>query len=321
MLKDIPLERTKAFNLPQLCDFITTNFEFYYKQRILDILLKRATKTVISRYLPDEKDVTAEDIVQLNELEYKVKSQSDKNIAYIVDLLNFKCTCPQGFTGKHCKHQAAVVKKFNIHSVFNTLSLKVKCHLYQIATGKQAGEQLFSPIENILMEEKTNEDVHLDPVSSDINFAVSIDKVDDIITYENHDIAEIKEKWKQHSEKIMGYLDRSPSIFYPAIKAYLSNCDKHGNSEQSLLSGLHTAFKYKGVVCKRKRQQATRNRGKNITIQPTSVGRRKTIMGGKKAMCSGRKSHQMKKTVRKAPHSLAACVENNVGLGGNKSKK
>lgn len=99
LLKDIPLERTKAFNLPQLCDFITTNFESYYKQRILDVLLNRVSKTVLSRYLPEVKDVPDEDVIQLNDFEYAVKSQSDINITYIVDLLIFSCTCPQGFTG------------------------------------------------------------------------------------------------------------------------------------------------------------------------------------------------------------------------------
>lgn len=49
LLKDIPLERTKAFNLPQLADFIVTSFEMYYKERILDLLLKRESKTVYNR--------------------------------------------------------------------------------------------------------------------------------------------------------------------------------------------------------------------------------------------------------------------------------
>lgn len=54
LLKDIPLERTKAFNLTQLADFICTGFERYYQQRILDIVLNRESKAVELRYLPKE---------------------------------------------------------------------------------------------------------------------------------------------------------------------------------------------------------------------------------------------------------------------------
>lgn len=40
--------------------------------------------------MPDEMDVIAEDIVELNDFDYEVKSQSDRNVIYFVDLLMFK---------------------------------------------------------------------------------------------------------------------------------------------------------------------------------------------------------------------------------------
>lgn len=43
LLKDIALDRTKAFNLTQLVDFIIKNFESYYKQRLLDLIMNRNT--------------------------------------------------------------------------------------------------------------------------------------------------------------------------------------------------------------------------------------------------------------------------------------
>lgn len=55
LLKDIPLERTKAFN-SQLCDFIITGFEEYFTQRILDLIFNRVSKQVRDRYLIDTND-------------------------------------------------------------------------------------------------------------------------------------------------------------------------------------------------------------------------------------------------------------------------
>lgn len=172
------------------------------------------------------------------------------------------------------------------------------------------------------MDQKTNKDVNTDPQKINLDVHIDGDKnyIADIITYKNYDIAEIKEKWKQHSVKIMEHLEQKQSIFCRVIKAYLSNCDKYANSKQTLLSALHKAFKYRGEVCKRKRPQANRESRKHISVQPTTTVRRNTAMGEKIAICSGSKSNQLK-IARKAPHSLAACVENNVSLEGNKSKK
>lgn len=134
------------------------------------------------------------------------------------------------------------------------------------------------------------------------------------------EIAELKDKWISYSNDIVSKLEQDPQQFYPAIQTSLNNVDKYAHTTTALLSGMHTAFKYKGISSKNRTSAiATRRKGNKIPIQPTSVARRK--MGGKNTF-SERKSfrHSGKKI---AAHSLKICVEKNVnlGLGGNKFRK
>lgn len=66
LFKDIPLERTKAVQLNQLTDFVITNFETYYKQRLLDVVLNRERKNTLKRLCPDEKNVSLDKIERLS---------------------------------------------------------------------------------------------------------------------------------------------------------------------------------------------------------------------------------------------------------------
>lgn len=145
LLKDIPLEKTKAFNLPQLADFICTSFESYYTQRILDIIFKRVCKVVQERYMPKETKIEA-NIKDLGDQQYLVHSFLDPEVIYSVDMIICKCTCPVGFNGKHCKHQAAVISKFNILFTINTISQQNKLSLFQLATETRANQTMFLPL-------------------------------------------------------------------------------------------------------------------------------------------------------------------------------
>lgn len=51
--KDISLERTKVYNLTELVDFIVRNFDSYYKQRLLDLVLNKI-KSAITNLAPIE---------------------------------------------------------------------------------------------------------------------------------------------------------------------------------------------------------------------------------------------------------------------------
>lgn len=81
LFKDIPLERTKAYNLVQLVDFIVVSFCMYYKQRLLDFVLNKIN---VKRYAPDEKDVDLKNITETGHLQYTVLSSDKKELYFIV---------------------------------------------------------------------------------------------------------------------------------------------------------------------------------------------------------------------------------------------
>lgn len=139
LFKDIPLQRTKAYSVTQLTDFIITSFCSYYRQRILDVIMEKIDKTKLRKLLPDCKDVDKNSIICVpGALQYYVKSTSQSDTSYFVDMNIGVCSCFVGSSGKICKHQAAVIETFNIENACNTLTVNIKELLYKIATGTNA---------------------------------------------------------------------------------------------------------------------------------------------------------------------------------------
>ncbi|KAK5650363.1 hypothetical protein RI129_001392 [Pyrocoelia pectoralis] len=183
LFKDITLERTKAFNLCQLADFVTTSFEFYIKQRILDVILDRLKKQKSKRYEIDEKDVTASQVVDMG-----------------------------SNTGKICKHQAAIIKLFYIDSAVNVLSNETKRKLYFIATGKEANENLLElllvgNVKSIYNAAKTENERPPDHVCYEIYNQINSDPPVQLGIPSDQEVLEVKEKWKVFSEIILKNLD------------------------------------------------------------------------------------------------------------------
>ena len=324
LLKDIPLERTKAFNVTQLADFIVTSFESYYKQRILDLIFGRESKVVTSRYLKNYDTNCKVMSTNLDKMEFNAQSEKNNKIIYKVDMICCKCTCPVGFNGKYCKHQAVVIKNYNILTVTNNLCTNAKLKLYEIATGKNAPERIFFPLQDAEMAEPTLECplplTASKPSENQIaseNEKIPINKEVCLPSENENEI--LRSRWLTYSNNILTKLEQDPQQFYPAVKAHLDNVEKYAQTTSSLISGMYTSFKYKGISSKNRNSAAgTRRKGNKISVQLTSAARRK--MGGKKTF-SGRKSVKNNKKKKVAAHCLKTCIKKNVGLGGNKSKK
>ncbi|KAK1887062.1 Transposase, partial [Dissostichus eleginoides] len=83
VLKDKILQRTKAFNLPQLFDLLTSRLETYYEARIVDVALGRWESFQRAKFLP-----------KMATLQHRI----------------FSRLRTRRQTGAPCKHQAAVMK-------------------------------------------------------------------------------------------------------------------------------------------------------------------------------------------------------------------
>ena len=69
---------------------------------------------------------------------YQVKSQSDHTLCYNVDMAVGVCSCHEGKTGGACKHQAAIVRWFQVPSSnFLPSSAAEKAVFLKIATGRK----------------------------------------------------------------------------------------------------------------------------------------------------------------------------------------
>ena len=62
VLKDRILERTKAFNIPQLADFVSNRLQSYYGRRILDIANGRIDNVLTSRSMLKNRNIPKSDI-------------------------------------------------------------------------------------------------------------------------------------------------------------------------------------------------------------------------------------------------------------------
>lgn len=65
VLKDKILQRTKAFNLPQLFNLFVTRLEMYYEARVTDVALGHWEAFHRSRFLATESNIKTSDISQV----------------------------------------------------------------------------------------------------------------------------------------------------------------------------------------------------------------------------------------------------------------
>lgn len=336
IFKDIPLERTKAYNLSQLADFISSDFESYYKQRLLDVCFNKVNKNTISRLCPNAKDVSFSQVKHFKDMEYCVLTENNIHEKYFVDLSIGVCSCPIGFSGKICKHQSCIILNIEIENVINVLTTKNRWLYFKIATGSEPPEELLAPLiinkdvphsNKLVHQPSTSQALNND--SQNINTDNSEAMVGGIdISTDSDDVTTIESEWaafmSTFNEKVINGLKDDPVGFTPAIRSCITSFHKNVNSSSSLVSSLYTLFKphmnQRSTINKRILTKTTR-KGKKIGVQPTSIARRKTLINGRRKLLAGRHTDSLVKKKRKAVHSLSKCVESNISLGDNKFVK
>lgn len=135
-LKDIILQRVKAFNIVQLFDFLTTRLDDYLESRIASLLNGR-NPNVSLKYRPVAGEKLDDlEVRKVSETIYSVKNKKTKG-DYLVDMELDLCTCFKGKNGGQCKHQYIVAKEFNIptQQFLEFLDESQKMALHKIMTG------------------------------------------------------------------------------------------------------------------------------------------------------------------------------------------
>ncbi|XP_033647307.1 uncharacterized protein LOC117306861 [Asterias rubens] len=119
VFKDKILYKLKNYTLSQAVEFILGRFDVVYKRRLIEVINKKVTCLLNSKYVPLGRDLDCKAIAQVDSSHYTVPSLSDQQ-DHLVNTDIGTCTCPLGMKGGPCKHQHAVIKKFKLSGYLGT---------------------------------------------------------------------------------------------------------------------------------------------------------------------------------------------------------
>ncbi|KAJ8337870.1 hypothetical protein SKAU_G00368360, partial [Synaphobranchus kaupii] len=321
VLKDKILQRTKAFNLPQLFHLFTSRLESYYEARVTDVALGRWEAFQQSRFLATESNIEPSDICQVGERKFEVKA-STSGQTYAVDMELELCTCPVGHTGAPCKHQAAVVKNYKVHSNnFLPTTPEMRAELLKI-TGASVSLDFLQPLRqsqlkpgtlapempqwNQVADHQLDQEVEFPqlaspsvcssvspsslhppptPPSSEGSLPLQLGvPIDSEGAIPSDSPALVREMLRS-----LGDLADN-TTFSPALTAMAKQFEKMKNNPARLVSAFYSFGKGVTPVSKRAAalRRAARRPGPIIGCQPTAVARRATINGSKRRLMAGR---------------------------------
>lgn len=110
VLKNHILQRTKAFIIQQLLDFIVSRMESYYQRGCFNIANNRLNLVKHFRCLLHGS--VHPDIIQcVSEREFDVKSATDVSTVHRANKSLGFCSCPVGSTGGPCNHHGGIILK------------------------------------------------------------------------------------------------------------------------------------------------------------------------------------------------------------------
>ena len=338
VMKDKVLQRTKAFNVHQLVDFIVTRLDTHYQRRLVDAANNRLEANRTSRFFP-KTAVDCKSIRQVNPDLYEVPSATVPDVVYLVDMAVGCCGCHKGNTGGPCKHQAAVMQTFNVAS-WNFLPVTdpdMRRTFYIVATGDtNPNSNWFASltgaadaVSNTVLQSQQSDDYSEGLVA--VANEVMQQQPDQLCLSAD---AELIAALRASFTKIENLYRLDPATYDAAVRSFCHQTSMA--SDSALQSALHCFGKYCGAApaLNTKRKLVAL---KSIGVQPTAVARRKMPVGGRKRCYLGRpprsafsaehgysvrvgdRRHVMLK--RRAPHNLAAAVAVAEKLGATHSEK
>jgi len=135
VLKDKVFDRTRAYSVPQLFQFVTESLDSYFASTILTRISGRNHR---SRYQQSTSNATQQFEISTGvDGLYTVFNPSSGN-TYSAHLAIGICSCPVGLTGGPCKHQHAVSVRYNLEGRNSIpVTAETKLQLHWVATGSR----------------------------------------------------------------------------------------------------------------------------------------------------------------------------------------
>ncbi|XP_025099422.1 uncharacterized protein LOC112567089 [Pomacea canaliculata] len=216
ILKDQVLMRTKAFNPQQLVDFLCHDLEAYYGRKCIDIANGQLQEHIAYDFITQ--------VGGSKEMQFDVRSMRDPNVVYRVDMTVGFCTCRNGNTGGPCKHQANVIRKFQIRSwnfipENNPEMRQIICY---IGTGQYHASSWFDNLKS----DNRSADTKLGEFENAIHNEGSVSPKPEAQKSETYNIVSLSQGLKRLFDDWNNKLIQDPQSYAKGIDALLKNAKK-----------------------------------------------------------------------------------------------
>lgn len=303
ILKDKILNRTKAFSIVQLFDFLTSKYESYYKRKIIDVINNRYEGYTRSRFFMPTSKLSGLICEKLSHDFYKVVGSNKTQ--YFVNTSIEMCTCFAGFQGSICKHQVIVFQQFGLTSQnLMPISSSTKNILHKVATGEDCSIKnwyLNLHSRDINIQANTDqqsailENITFDTENSTIDHGSEINNISSpefgegskISVNQENRVLELHLKIDKMASSLKTHLSQNPDIFTKPLNEFIRSNERL-KTETSVVSALHTFGKYNGAAAALSSRKKSLKGGSNIGVQPTALARRKSSVGGRRCAQTGR---------------------------------
>ena len=329
ILKDKIFERTRAFNIVQMTDFLVHRLSRYYEMKLLDAAHNRLLS--LSKFLKFSPRANESIVQHPNETDVFIVDSSTGVGSYSVDTLACTCTCVVGVNGKPCKHQfwVAQAKELDMFTL-TPRTMSMRTMWFKLATGKEPpvhwlanlhdGPPSTAAVSRVVVPQQVVATCSLlNMVEGDehrMETAPQNMSNGEVVNRLLHDIG------NYFNTTLLKVTENDPDQFVKPLQEFLKTCESL-KTANSIVSALHTFGKYSGV--------SGRNQRGRINVQPTALQRRVKEIRGKAAGQSGRlkknvvakvlgHDYAMPHRLVRAPHDLAACVSKNISLGKSHNK-
>ena len=274
-MKDKVLQRTKAFNIQELIDFVVTRLDAHYKFCLISVANNQLDANRGSRFMSSTIDLGL--ICQLQEDTYEVPSKHNPGVKYTVNMAIGCCTCPVGNTGGPCKHQEVVMKVFQI-STWNFLPVvdpEMCCLFHNVETGDTDISRTWFDSLTSMSDVVHSCDMEVTE-SSQSEVASTTMKVHEEACVQLPDPA-LVDKLAEFHNRLKNLYYSDPVTFGPAIESCCNQALKSSDSSFVL-----TPFCFGKNSEKKSAQRGVLRLGKAIGVQAIALSRRRMSVGGRK---------------------------------------
>lgn len=301
ILKDVVLNRTKAYNIVALVEFSIIVWNQYLIKKLLHFAYMRNKKPYLlySSLCEKMKDYKLKDIIEVEQNIFLIQNPKDENISYIVNGNIGVCTCYSGKSGALCKHQCFLIENQKI-KLPNALPIdrEERYLLGYLALGKECPKPEFFHELKQSMDEIIP--MEIPQYFTDTDYTIA--NASSTIEVKSTTLSEKQNIVEARKCQLLSELDRIKSIVTDGVD---------DDTETHLLQTLQKV-KNRNDLKKLTFFRSVRTH-KRINVQPTSIARRrKGLTKTKKRVPAGRPQKINKMKMSKRKHSLKENIISNV---------